>query len=187
MLNSFFLQISMSSSFLYIKIFKLFGLLMLSSQKWCWPFVRLVFQYISSSKNSGPRYLWSWRLLDRCRHHLARSVPSSPCSYGLCLFWRGKMVLITSVKMKVSLECYHKECVPMTITIIYIFFVSLKFGVCYITGQWGKFKLENATLCVRPLFWHFVGFIKKMCFYHFHFFFDEVSNFFNFWIHGSFL
>ena len=28
-----------------------------------------------------------------------------------------------------------------------IFFVSLKFDACYITGEWGEFKVKNTTSC----------------------------------------
>ena len=46
----------------------------------------------------------------------------------------------------------------------YIFFASLKFGACYITGKWGKFRVQNVTFfcCFSS---------KNLCFYHFHFFF----------------
>ena len=45
---------------------------------------------------------------------------------------------------------------------------SLKFGACYITVQWVEFRVKNATLC-----------LQKNCFYHFHLYFDKVSNFSN--------
>ena len=49
-----------------------------------------------------------------------------------------------------------------------------EFGQCYITGHWVGFKeVKNATLWLHILHWHFVViffFIKKLSFYHFHFF-----------------
>ena len=35
------------------------------------------------------------------------------------------------------------------------FSVSLKFGACYITGQWGEFKIKKATLCFHSFFFFF--------------------------------
>ena len=62
----------------------------------------------------------------------------------------------------------------------YIFFASLKFGACYITGQWGKFRVKNATLCLHNFCGIFLlFFIKKIVFIIFTFFSDEVSNFRN--------
>ena len=46
----------------------------------------------------------------------------------------------------------------------YIFSASLKFGICYITGQWGKFRVKNATLCLHILLRYlFVVFYQKIC------------------------
>ena len=56
----------------------------------------------------------------------------------------------------------------------YIFFTSLKFGACYITHQWGKFRVKNATLCFHILLWHFFVAFYKIIFIYFS---DEVSNF----------
>ena len=61
------------------------------------------------------------------------------------------------------------------ILITCIFSISLKFGACYITGQWGEFRVMNTILCLHILFWYVfflffvLFFIKKICFYHFHF------------------
>ena len=57
-----------------------------------------------------------------------------------------------------------------------IFFVSLKFAAHCITGQWGDFKVINATLCSHILFGFFCCCYccissKKNYFYHFYFFF----------------
>ena len=37
----------------------------------------------------------------------------------------------------------------------YIFSISLKFGACYVTGQWGEFRVKNATLCLHTPFRQF--------------------------------
>ena len=67
------------------------------------------------------------------------------------------------------------EYVPLT----YIFSVSLKFGACYITGQWGQFRVNNATSYFRIFFGIFVVvFHQKVCaFIIFISFFDEIANF----------
>ena len=45
--------------------------------------------------------------------------------------------------------------------ITYIFFVSLKFRACYITGQCGEFTVKNATLYLLILSWYFLLFFFK--------------------------
>ena len=58
------------------------------------------------------------------------------------------------------------------------FSVSLKFGACYIMGQWGEFKI--LLYCYHLLFWHFfVVFHHKICVFIIFTFFDKVSNFCN--------
>ena len=54
--------------------------------------------------------------------------------------------------------------------------VSLKFGTCSITGQWGEFRINNATLQFHILFGVFFCFVfhHRICVF---IFFDEVSNF----------
>ena len=47
---------------------------------------------------------------------------------------------------------------------ILCFFVSLKFGGCYITGQLGQFTIQKVTLCFHLLF--FLFFIIK-CFFNY--------------------
>ena len=47
------------------------------------------------------------------------------------------------------------ECVHLTKWHQHIFSVSVKFGACYITGQWGEFKVKIATICLHKLFWYF--------------------------------
>ena len=49
-----------------------------------------------------------------------------------------------------------------------IFSSYLKFVAGYITGQWDKFRVNNATLYLHI---HFCHFIKKYVFYDFHFLF----------------
>ena len=50
--------------------------------------------------------------------------------------------------------------------------MSLKFDVCYITGQWEKFRIKNATLGFQILFCIFVlFFIIKFVFLSFSFLF----------------
>ena len=72
------------------------------------------------------------------------------------------------------------ECVPLTILIYFIVSLSLKFGACYITGQWSEFKVTNATLCLYILFWYFFIVHQNSCvFIILLSFFDEVSNYRN--------
>ena len=63
------------------------------------------------------------------------------------------------------------------IVIIYIFSVSLKFGEFYITGQWGKFRVKNATLWLHTFCCWFS--LKVYVFFTFISFFEEASNFRN--------
>ena len=41
-----------------------------------------------------------------------------------------------------------------------IFSVSLKFGGCYVTGQWGEFEKNSTTFCLLKLFGFFIVFHK---------------------------
>ena len=63
----------------------------------------------------------------------------------------------------VNLWC-HRVC-SLTKWHQYIFSISLKFGACYIMGQWGKFRVKNGTICLHILFWYsvFVVFYHKIC------------------------
>ena len=61
-----------------------------------------------------------------------------------------------------------------------IFFsVSLKFAVCYITGEWGEFRMKN-VICIYIYFYGIssLGFLKKIDFQSV-LISDEVSNFCN--------
>ena len=52
------------------------------------------------------------------------------------------------------------ECVRLTKWHQYIFSVSLKRQ----WGQWGEFRVKNATICLHILFWYFfVVFHHKIC------------------------
>ena len=61
--------------------------------------------------------------------------------------------------------CKHYECIRLTKWHHYIFFVYLKFGACYITGQWGDFRVKNATirLHIHFCYFFFVVFHHKIC------------------------
>ena len=45
--------------------------------------------------------------------------------------------------------------------------MTLQFGACYIRGQWDKFRIKNATLCLlkmlQYLFDIFFGFSPEIC------------------------
>ena len=51
------------------------------------------------------------------------------------------------------------ECVPMKISYHLIF----NNNACYITSQWHKFRIKNATLYLHILFWHFFVVFIKIC------------------------
>ena len=65
---------------------------------------------------------------------------------------------------------YFTQC-PMNIISVFvwqngtnIFSVSLQFEACCITGQWGEFRVKNATICLDILFWYsFVVYHHKIC------------------------
>ena len=68
--------------------------------------------------------------------------------------------------------------------ITYIFSISLKFREGYITGQWCKYAVKNATLHLHIRSWHFLlVFVNKFVFLSFSClffsFFDKISNFCN--------
>ena len=52
------------------------------------------------------------------------------------------------------------EYVPLTISYYLYFLRCQKFEACYITGQWGEFRIKNAILCVYIYFFVFIKFIK---------------------------
>ena len=66
---------------------------------------------------------------------------------------------------------------------------SFNFGACYITAQWGEFRVKNATLCMHVPFLLFFKFFYMFLFFYiylsfyafllFSFFFHKVSNFRN--------
>ena len=51
------------------------------------------------------------------------------------------------------------ECVPMKIS----YHLIVNNNACYITSQWHKFRVKNATLCLHILFWHFFVAFTKIC------------------------
>ena len=61
----------------------------------------------------------------------------------------------------------------------YIFSISLNFGACCITSQWGKVQSKECYFMYTDTFWHFYCCFssRHMCFYHFHFFFRWSFNF----------
>ena len=63
--------------------------------------------------------------------------------------------------------------------ITYFFSVSLKFAACYITGEWGEFRMKN-VICIYIYFYGIssLGFLKKIDFQSV-LIPDEVSNFCN--------
>ena len=57
---------------------------------------------------------------------------------------------------------FHWQFLPTYIFSVFRKF-GLKFGVCYITGQWSHFRVKNATLYLQILFWHFCWFSLQNC------------------------
>ena len=83
--------------------------------------------------------------------------------------------------IKLFLVHYHESVLDWQFLITYIFFVFLKFAACYIMGQWGEFRVKNATVDLNILFWLLffllLFFIRKLGFCHFCFFFWWSTNF----------
>ena len=70
-------------------------------------------------------------------------------------------VFLSSIRVYIWI--FINKCFQFLIT--YISSVSLKLGACYIAGQWGDFRVKNATLCSHILLWHFfVVFHQKTLF-----------------------
>ena len=60
------------------------------------------------------------------------------------------------------------ECVPLTISYHLDFLRILKvWSICSVTGQWGDFRVKNATLCLHILFLDWLFFIKQNFFFFF--------------------
>ena len=58
----------------------------------------------------------------------------------------------------------YKEYVSLKISCHLYISVFLKFVACYVTGQWGEFKIKNAIYCFHVPFKHFfVAFHHKVC------------------------
>ena len=68
--------------------------------------------------------------------------------------------------MNYSDNCFHTKMSPQSfardclsdIPSLYFFSVSLKFGACYITGQWGEFKIKKRMLLYISKYF-FVAFV----------------------------
>ena len=60
-------------------------------------------------------------------------------------------------------ESLFKSVFHWELVTTYVFSVSLNFRVCYITGQWGEFRVINSTLCWNKVFWIFFCFSSKKC------------------------
>ena len=78
-----------------------------------------------------------------------------------------------------NLQVEHIECVSLTISYHLYFLCISKILSSYITGQWGKFTVKNATLCFYIYFLDIFCYFsskKKCVFIIFISFFDEVSN-----------
>ena len=73
---------------------------------------------------------------------------------------------------------HENQVCPLAVLITYISSVSLKFRTCYIMGQWGEFRVKNASLCFAITFRPFLFvFHQKMCtLVIFIYFFDKWSN-----------
>ena len=61
-------------------------------------------------------------------------------------------ILVKLIKQKLVGQVSW-ECDPLIISYQLSVSVSLKFGACYINGQWGEFRIKNATSCFQILFW----------------------------------
>ena len=105
----------------------------------------------------------------------------------LCIYWEVNVLSYKERQVKKTALQYlmlSHSVFQWQFLFTYIFFASLKFGTCYITGQWGKFRVKNATLCLHILLQHFLllllFFLKEFCaFIIFISFSDDVSNFCN--------
>ena len=90
---------------------------------------------------------------------------------SFCRWWVLSRSFISRWKATPVLKCITN--VSLATFIPYIFSLSLKFEACYIMGQWGEFRIKNANYV------YIIIFHQKNCFYYFHFYFNETSNFGN--------
>ena len=66
---------------------------------------------------------------------------------------------ILSILIDLTRSVYHWQ-----ILITNIFSISLKFGICYILGHRDEFRVNDATIFLHILFWHFLLFFMKNMF-----------------------
>ena len=82
-------------------------------------------------------------------------------------YWRPWLRVVI---IKSTLENYtcsrHNIVLQSRFLITYILSISLKFGICYITGQWDEFRMKNATyIYIYSFGISFLYFIKKFVFW----------------------
>ena len=91
------------------------------------------------------------------------SVTFHNTSFVSAIFQRSLLPLTT--------DNTHSSTLRLQFLTTYILSASLKFKACYITSQWGRFRVKNANTCLHILSWHFLLFFStNLCFLHFHFF-----------------
>ena len=83
---------------------------------------------------------------------------SIPLNFFICIIKKFFLVFDYFCFESLFKSVFHWELVTT-----YIFSVSLNFRVCYITGQWGEFRVINSTLCWNKVFWIFFCFSSKKC------------------------
>ena len=84
-----------------------------------------------------------------------------------------KLLRNSNFKECLSINCFqlYLECVPRTISYHLYFLRICKVWSMLHQGQWNEFRIKKAILCLYILFSLFFSFfIKKLCFYYFHFF-----------------
>ena len=93
----------------------------------------------------------------------------------LCIYWEVNILSYRETRKKFVLQYFmlSQSVFPWQFHLVSTFSAFLKFGISYITGQGGKFRVKNATLCLHILLWHFfvVFHEEKLDFYPFYFFF----------------
>ena len=101
----------------------------------------------------------------------------------LCIYWEVNILSYRETRKKFVLQYFmlSQSVFPWQFHLVSTFSAFLKFGISYITGQGGKFRVKNATLCLHILLWHFfvVFHEEKLDFFLFISFSDKISNFHN--------
>ena len=85
--------------------------------------------------------------------------------------WRNKTKFLGKWERDLVISCE----VVISCCFVQYWQILSSFRTCYITGQWGDFRVKNATLCLHIFFCCF--FSKNLFFIIFILFFDEGSNF----------